>query len=622
MGLGTYKPQSSYLIMLAAGNWEIIADKWNGIPVYTYVPPGTVDMAYTKDFARAADIIRFYSEKIGYKYAWPGFSQVIVEDFIYGGMENTGAVVLTDVAVYDDKTSSDYNATGLIAHELAHQWWGDVVTCRNWSEIWLNESFATYFQCLYSGHAFGKDEFDYNIFRNGNGAIEADSTVARKPIYSREGLTVNTYDKGSVVLNMLHNLLGDDVFWKAMNTYITDNQFDNVVTQNLIDAVNKAAYDPRRESKQKDYKWFFDEWVYKAGQPEYKASYTYDENLKQVKISCQQVQKIDSTTSVFQTPLSVEIVTAGSSQTMVINPTDQPKDYALGIDSKPLSVIFNKGNRVLCKLYCTKPKEDWLYQLKKSDDAIDRITAIRGLKDFINDSDVVNALVATAMLDPFWGTRNEAIEMLSNSNSSAALSFYIIGMKSDADSRVRRACIENIPKFIKNNPKFADEIVKTRVTSLLTEMLSGESRYYTIAGCISALAEIMPKDKIYDAVSSYAENDSHNEVIRRNVLEALRKSGDIRSLDIFKKYAVSGSTSRLRNAAIEGLGVFIDKKDVIDFLNNLLGTTTSRFSQFGIISQLEKAKDPSSKPFLQALYDKTDDEGLRKRITKALEEIK
>src|SRR4030095_706605 len=225
-------PQSSYLIMVGAGNWDVIDGSWDGIPVSSYVTPGRKDWG-ERSYRQTEDIIKFFSESIGYRYAWGKFSQVAVQDFIYGGMENTGAVVYFDGSIYDDKTEPDYNATNLVAHELAHMWWGDVVTCKNWNEIWLNESFATYFQCLYTEHLLGKDEFDYNIFKNGNDAIRVDSTSARKPIYIREGLTTNTYDKGSVVLNMLRYLVGDEKFWKAMNIYITKNQHTPVVTKNL-----------------------------------------------------------------------------------------------------------------------------------------------------------------------------------------------------------------------------------------------------------------------------------------------------------------------------------------------------------------------------------------------------
>ncbi len=177
-------PHSSYLIMLAAGNWDIISDAYDSIPVYSYVPVGEKNEA-VKSFSATPDMMKFFSEKIGYVYPWQRYSQVVVQDFIYGGMENTSATVLTDVSIYDDKTPPDYTAVGLVAHELAHDWWGDNVTCRNWNEIWLNESFATYFEALYREHAYGEDEFDYEIYRDGQNAIETDSALAQTYLYKR-----------------------------------------------------------------------------------------------------------------------------------------------------------------------------------------------------------------------------------------------------------------------------------------------------------------------------------------------------------------------------------------------------------------------------------------------------
>ena len=385
------KPMSSYLVMLAVGNYDIIEDKYLDVPVNSYVPPGTKDMA-VKSFDKTADMVKFFSEKIGFKYPWYNFSQIVVQDFIYGGMENVGAVVLTDVSLYDDKTPPDYTATGLVAHELAHQWWGDAVTCKNWNEIWLNEGFATYFQCLYTEHAFGKDEFDYNIFRNGRGAVNADSVVARKPIYARDGLGVNTYDKGAVVLNMLRNQLGTENFWKAMNIYITTNQFKNVTTQNLLEACNKVYKNDKAIRGLESLDWFFNEWIFNAGQPEYNVNYDYNDVTGELDINMQQSQRMDSS-SVFRTPVPLKIVMQnGKVLDTNIDISGASMTYTVMLDTKPIYIVFNSGNAVLCKLHFSKPKQDWINQWHYSEDAIDRITAIHAMVDFIDDQLIDGAL--------------------------------------------------------------------------------------------------------------------------------------------------------------------------------------------------------------------------------------
>lgn len=602
------KPHVSYLVMLGIGQWDTISTSWDGIPIISYVPPGKKSWGQNS-YRQTADIMKFFSEYIEFRYPWGEFRQVAVQDFIYGGMENTGAVVLFEGSVYDEKTEPDYSATGLVAHELAHQWWGDVVTCKNWNEIWLNESFATYFQCLYREHELGKDEFDYNIYRNGNEALNADS-LSRRPIYTRSGPTANTYDKGSVVLNMLRWMIGDEKFRKTMNIYITQNQFKPVVTKNFADALHNAIDDPLLDRMPANLTWFFEEWIYKAGQPEIKADYQFDEKTNELILNAVQVQKMDSS-SVFRTPFPIEIVTEKTTQSITMETSAEVKTYRIKLDGKPLNVNFNKGNKILCRLYFTKPKNDWLYQLNNSADAIDRITALNGLKDFIDESDVVDAVKQVMRNDSFWGVRYEAVKVFAGSENPAAVEPYMKYMIDERDSRVRRAYLLNLKKLLDNHPSEKENI--SVLQYFLTNLINYETSYYASADAVTALSQLLPKDKIYDAVIPFIEMESHVDIIRRSVLTALDLSDDPRSKEILLKYAVYGSTARVRNIAVNGLGSFLNDDEVINLLNNKLAENT-RSTQGVILSLLGKAKNPSSKPFLQKLYDTSNDERFKERI--------
>jgi len=610
------KPHVSYLVMLGVGNWDVIEDSWNGVDIKSYVPVGSKETSF-KSFDRTADMMKFFSEKIGYKYPWSSFSQVVVEDFIYGGMENTGVVVLYGGAIYDDNTPPDYTATGIVAHELVHQWWGDAITCRNWNEIWLNESFATYFQCLYTEYAFGKDEFDYNIFLNGNSSIKADSTVARKPIYTREGLGVNTYDKGSVVLNMLRKLLGDEKFRKAMNIYVTDNQFKSVSTQDLITAIGKALDNKTLEMMPPDIRWFFDEWIYKAGQPEYNVSYDFDEQSLELNMHVQQVQRLDSS-SIFKTPVPVRIVSGtGTINNIMLNNKEGITDYKIKLDNTPHYVIFNTGNAVLCKVNFSKPKQDWLNQWLLSEDAIDRITAVQGMRNMISDPNVLAALESALTKDTFWGVRNEAAYVLGLANFYTALEILMLDYDKEPDPRVRRTMLLSMANIKKNS----SEQINTRwLYGWFHDHLAKEQSYYAVADGITAISIILDKKDIYDAVTTYLNRDSHNEIIRRSVMAALDSSGDPRSLSIFLDYAENGSTARLRNAAISGLRNFSDEQEVIEYLNNKVHEKI-RSTQHNVLNLLEIVKSPSSKQHLQDLYDKSNDDGFKKRIKEVIDKI-
>lgn len=609
-------PHSSYLIMIAAGEFDIIEDSWNNIPVYSYVPVGKKEEA-VKSFNLTSDMLRFFSEYIGYTYPWEKYSQVVVKDFIYGGMENTSVTVLYEGSIYDERTPPDYTAVGLVAHELAHQWWGDVTTCRNWNEMWLNESFATYYEALYREHAFGKDEFDYEIYRNGQNAINTD-TVTRRPIYTRRGLTVNTYDKGSVVLNMLRYLMGDDDFRKAMNIYITKNEYNCVVSDDLIWALNEVYNDPLLDRTPRDFSWFFDEWIYKAGQPEYSASYDYSEKENQILFTVRQIQKPDSITSIFKTSVPVQVVTEKSILDYTVDCGSEPKTYTFSLDSKLKSVIFNKGNKVLSKLYFSKPKDDWLYQLNNSEDAIERVTALRGLKDFVNDEEAVTQISDKLKNDKFWGVRYEAAQVLSFSKISYTASLLMGSYGNEADSRVRRSILLSLGKLKKN---CSDCIESQILTDFVFNSINNEQSYYAIADGISSLTYFVPKENLYDLVIPFAQMESTNEMIKRSVIAALDSSNDVRAIDIFIENAVKGTYPRQRVAAVNALEDFVNEQKVVDALNSLV-FTKNRWVRLNVLSALEKANNKSSVPYLEKLLTMTNDESLKETVKKVLEKIK
>ncbi|TLY27293.1 MAG: M1 family metallopeptidase [Ignavibacteria bacterium] len=193
------KPHSSYLITIAAGDYAILHDKAGKLPLQYYVfRDDTVDARMC--FRQTPDMVKFFNEKIGYSYPWEKYAQVLITDFIEGGMENTSATSLLDWAtVYDARQRLDNTPTGLIAHELAHQWWGDVVTCKDWRHLWLNESFASYFDPLYHEYWLGEDEFQMMMLNDQLAGVHVDTAVGRKPIVSVGSYGTNVYPRGAAV---------------------------------------------------------------------------------------------------------------------------------------------------------------------------------------------------------------------------------------------------------------------------------------------------------------------------------------------------------------------------------------------------------------------------------------
>ncbi|MBV8281338.1 MAG: M1 family metallopeptidase, partial [Candidatus Eremiobacteraeota bacterium] len=221
-------PHVTYLVSVVAGKFVGRTDKSNGVPVSWYVEPGR-EAEGKRSFGKTPEMVDFFGDRIGVKYPYPQYSQIAVRDFVFGGMENTTCTTQTDSTLHDTRAALDFTSDDLVAHELAHQWFGDLLTCKDWSHAWLNESFATYFDALFKEYDLGEDEFAYQRFINQDLYLKEDSEHYRRPIVTNiytepvELFDRHLYEKGSCVLHMLRVQLGDDLWWCAINDYVSTN---------------------------------------------------------------------------------------------------------------------------------------------------------------------------------------------------------------------------------------------------------------------------------------------------------------------------------------------------------------------------------------------------------------
>ena len=170
----------SYLISLVVGDYVKIEERYKNIPVQYYVYPSQQQDA-TRSFSKTVDMMKFFSEKTGFDYPWQKYAQTVVNEFTYGGMENASATTLTDKTIHSGRAHLDVSSENLVAHELAHQWFGDLLTCRNWAHSWLNEGFASYFQALYVEHDKGWGEYQFDMLEKQRSIVESDTGLDRRP---------------------------------------------------------------------------------------------------------------------------------------------------------------------------------------------------------------------------------------------------------------------------------------------------------------------------------------------------------------------------------------------------------------------------------------------------------
>ncbi len=284
-------PVTSYLIAIACGKFEKHSEKVDGVTLNYYYPPSLKKLA-EQSFKETPKILRFFNDKIKFKYPHDSYSQVVISSFMYGGMENTTATFLTEFFLFDETTKEflQENAKRLLAHEFAHQWWGDTLTCKTWKHIWLNESFATYWDALYTENQSGKDEFQYQLIGDLESYLEESKTFQRPiapPDFVDPSLMFDkhTYPKGALVLHTLRNYVGEKVFFNALTHYINKNQHKCVETVDLIKAFEDVAG--------KDLNEFFDIWVFKAGHPQLELKSTWNQKEKVFCIKIEQQQDIN-----------------------------------------------------------------------------------------------------------------------------------------------------------------------------------------------------------------------------------------------------------------------------------------------------------------------------------------
>ncbi|HXH68869.1 MAG TPA: M1 family metallopeptidase, partial [Pyrinomonadaceae bacterium] len=366
-------PYTNYLTSIVVGEYTEVKQDYAGIPITNYAYPNeTKEVAAT--VKNLPDMLRFFSEKTGVKYPYPKYAQTFVEDF-GGGMENISATTMIEEMIHDERELIDQDSDSLQAHELAHQWFGDYVTTRDWGQIWLNESFATYFQALWHEESKGKDFFLHNDVRsNQQATLGAWNQGNRRPIVTKHYANKDAmfdqyaYPGGAAVLHMLRKHLGDEVFYKSLNNYLVNNANQPVSTEDLRIAIE--------ETSGQSMDWFFDQWLYKMGHPVFEVTKNYDATSKQLALNVKQTQKVDSNnefpqTEFFQTFVDVEIGTeSGTRVERVWIKPQAENSYTFAADANPILVNFDYEGTLLKELKFDKSIDELVYQLANDKDVL------------------------------------------------------------------------------------------------------------------------------------------------------------------------------------------------------------------------------------------------------------
>ena len=434
------KPHVNYLIALVAGKLKKIESRYKDIPLAFYTPTSQIDQA-KNSFKDTADMMEFFEKEIGVPYPWDKYYQAVVQDFVAGGMENTTLTILTDGTLFTNKTENIRSSQSLVAHELVHQWFGDYVTCKDWSHLWLNEGFAVYYEKLYDGHKNGRNSTLYGLYRTARGVLSDRPT--HKPIVHKsytsadEQFDYRAYQKGCWVLHMLRSELGEQLYRQCVKTYLQRHALSSVVTEDLCSVVEELTG--------RSFDRFFDQWVYHARHPDLTVSYNWSGKDKLAKVSVEQTHKVNDKVMLFHFRTKVRFLIDDDAIDREIVVDSKQHDFYFPLPKEPNIVRFDPDYGLLANIKFEKPTAMLYEQLENKDDVIGRLRAIDALEKK-KDKKTVAELKDALNNDPFYGVRREASAALRNIHTNEAFDALVESIE-QPDARIRLQVVGDIGGF-------------------------------------------------------------------------------------------------------------------------------------------------------------------------------
>ncbi len=618
----------TYLMTLAVSDFAELKAEWQGIPVTYYVEKGREEDGW-RSMGKTPKMMEFLTQKYGYKYPYPKYAQVCVDDFIFGGMENTSTTILTDRCLLDERAAIDNrNTENLVLHELAHQWFGDLVVIKHWSHAWIKEGMATYAEVLWTEHEYGKDDGAYYFLNEVRNYVEEDSSRYRRPIVTniyREAIELydrHLYEKGACVYHMIRSILGEELFDKAIHTFVNDNAHKTVETIDLLRAIEKSTgYNLAS---------LFDAYVFRGGHPDYKVAYSWDGDSNLAQLTVTQTQAKDnqnnSKSELFdlKIPVTFGYVDDGkiTEKTVNLRIYQKQQSFYFPLDKKPDFVSFDKGNKFLKTLTLEYPSPELKAQLKYDSDVISRIHAAKALA---KKGGVENIIILAEALtqDPFWGVRVEVAKKLATIKLEQAATALMAGLQ-DSDARVRRATVEGLSEF--------KTIDAYKAIKQITK--EGDASYYTEAAAIRCLGGMVAgnlkekQEKVIQRLEKVLEERAGwNETIRSSAIGGLSQmKTHPAAVDIILKYTKAGTPQPLRLAAIRALGTVSTGQtpDKVESILEQLGTISREtffLTQVSAVVALGQMQTAKALGILGAISTQSPDGRVKRMAEEAMQRV-
>ncbi len=538
------KEHVNYLVTLVVGKFDIVDVRGaSKLPMPVYVPPGRGgDVKGT--YGRTAAMIARFESLLDEPYPWDKYAQLVVWNFGAGGMENTSATTMYDTALHDRESLDDHDLDGLISHELAHQWFGDLITCNSWEHIWLNEGFATYLTALWHEHRDGFEGYQRLIRGNFDGTAGADAADAPaqvgmvSKIYTHPWETfrrpANPYGKGSSILHMLRMKLGDDRFFAGVRLYVDRHRFTTVETIDFRRALEEASGESLEQ--------FFSQWCSRPGVPAVTVTQNHDAATGMLSIDVEQTQKIDGDNPAFEFDLPILVHAGGGTTPCVVSMAGRKATLSISVPAAPTCIEVDPNLHVLAALSVRQPEEAMLAHLKVASTPASRMLALRGLSGgTAADATAPIAACASDSTQPSW-VRAQAVRTLAARGSFDAL--HALWNAKPDHWEVREAIVASMPLAVKASPASLDH-----VASSLVSIAGEDSSLKVRCTAIRALGDIKAPGSAA-AILEALTRESQSDGLRVAALEALASLDDKSTLPRAIACTQVGFDARTRAVAV------------------------------------------------------------------------
>ena len=618
----------TYLMTLAVGDFAEIRDEWQGKPVTYYVEKGRKDDA-KRSMGKTPRMIEFLSEKYGYAYAYPKYAQVCVDDFIFGGMENTSTTLLTDRCLLDERAALDNrNTESLVVHELAHQWFGDLLVIKHWSHAWIKEGMASYSEVMWTEQEYGDQEAAYYRLLEARSYLSEDSHRYRRPMVThvyREAIELydrHIYEKGSCVYHMIRAELGEELFWQAIQIFVQDHAHKTVETVDLLRSIEKATG--------RNLTFLFDQYVYRGGHPDFKVAYSWDgdANLAKVTVTQSQAQKNDSKDLFdLKIPIGFGYTQPGKPaqlNTFTVRLNEREQSFYFPLAEKPQFVSFDVGNHFLKTVTLEYAVPELKAQLEFDPNPISRIYAAEALAKK-GGLEATNALSNALKHDSFWGVQVEVAKQLAEIKLDQAFDGLVPGLQ-DHNPFVRRAVVEALATIKTHDSyKAVKKVVKNGDPSYYVEAAASRA-----VGSIAAvnLADKPKEEKVIKLLQSVLESRAGwNEVVRSGAIGGLAelKTSEA-ALNLLLEYTKLGVPQPLRLATIRALGKISLGQSPVNLERILarlaeLGKETFFLTQVAVVIALGQMETRKAMGILRSLADQTADGRVRRYAEEEISKV-